>query len=109
MNIQVNNLGRKCYNEKAIAKQIKKDRKRQKKLRKVAEKQARAEAYAASQHQVQDMTDTEAILAFAEVRGCRELGVAFVRAGLGSLQDFKNALTAQSIRIKELFPGGIGG
>ena len=96
MNILVNNLGRKCYNEKDIAKQIKKACKQ-------AEKQARAEAYAASQPQVADRNDAETILAFAEIRGCRELGLAFVRAGLGSLQDFKNALAAESARVKELF------
>jgi hypothetical protein len=104
MNIDFYNLDRRCLNEKSVKKALKKARKQQKKARKAAEKQAQAQ-YTAS-HPA-DTSDPAAILAFGEAHGCSELAQAWVNHQLGSLQDFKNALAAQSIRIKELFPGGI--
>jgi hypothetical protein len=71
MGVAFYNIDRRCLNEKAVQKALKKARKEAKEARKQAE-------LAASQHQVADTSDADAILAFAEVRGCRELGLAEV-------------------------------
>jgi len=99
MNIEFNAMDRRCYNEKFV-------RKARKQIRKQAKKQTRAE-HAASTPHVADTNSGEAIVAFAEARGCREEGLAWVRAGLGSLDEFKQALAARYNRIHRLFPGGI--
>jgi|SRR6516162_5893110 hypothetical protein len=98
MNIELNTMGGRCYNEKFVKKALKRARKDAKKRR--------AE-HAESTPQVADTNDGDAIIAFAEARGCRELGLAWVRAGLGSLAEFKSALAANYDRIQRLFPGGI--
>jgi hypothetical protein len=71
MGVAFYNIDRRCLNEKAVQKALNKARKEAKKARKQAE-------LAASQHQVADTSDADAILALAEVRGCRELGLAEV-------------------------------
>lgn len=93
MTSETNCIDRRCYNEKSIKKALKKARKEAKRARRQAEA-------AVSQPEVQDTSDTDVIVAFAEVR---ELGLAWVQAGLGSLEQFKNALAADYDRMRELF------
>jgi hypothetical protein len=85
--------GRRIHNEREVEAAIKKDT-------------AKRSRTACKQAPAKDSSDPAVIMAFAEARGCPELGKAWLVAGLGTLGEFKAVLAARHDRLNRLFPGG---
>jgi hypothetical protein len=87
-NIKANaRLGRKIYNERALKKKVVK----------------KAVTDTGKPAPAKDRSDPALSMAFAEARGCPDVGRAEIANKLGTLNELKAALGARYDRAKELF------